>query len=107
MEAKTMTKKRKNYTPEAKIKLLREHLVEGTPVSEICDRNQLQPTVFYRWQRQFFENGALVFERGKDRETTALKKKITKLEEKLVTKNEVLGELMEDHIELKKSLGEI
>ena len=30
-----MTKKRKKYTPEAKIKLLREHLVEGTPVSRV------------------------------------------------------------------------
>ncbi|MFO7945048.1 MAG: hypothetical protein R6U51_12190 [Anaerolineales bacterium] len=61
----------------------------------------------YRWQRQFFEKGALEFEKGKDRETAALKRKITKLKEKLITKNEVLGGLMEDHIELKKSLGEI
>ncbi len=102
-----MRKQRKNYTPEEKVSILRKHLVEGTPVSELCDQYQLQPTVFYRWQKQFFEKGALAFEGRKERETAALKRKITKLEEKIATKNEVLGELMEDHIELKKSLGEI
>lgn len=102
-----MKKQRKNYTPEEKVSILRKHLVEGTPVSELCDQYQLQPTVFYRWQKQFFEKGAVVFEGGKEGETAALKRTITKLEEKIATKNEVLGELMEDHIELKKSLGEI
>ena len=101
-----MSKKRKYYTPEEKISILRKHLIENMPVSELCDQHNLQPTVFYRWQRQFFEQGAVVFERGKDRETAALKRKVAKLEEKIATKNEVLGELMEDHIELKKSLGE-
>jgi len=100
-----MRKQRKNYTPEEKVSILRKHLVEGKAVSEVCDQYQLQPTVFYRWQKQFFEKGALAFEGGKARETAALKRKITKLEEKIATKNKVLGELMEDHIELKKVLG--
>lgn len=102
-----MRKQRKNYTPEEKVSILRKHLVEGTPVSELCDQYQLQPTVFYRWQKQFFEKGSLAFKGGEGRETAALKRTITKLEEKIATKNEVLGELMEDHIELKKSLGEL
>ena len=94
-----MRKQRKNYIPEEKVSILRKHLVEGTPVSELCDQYQLQPTVFYRWQKQFFEKGALVFEGGKERETAALKRTVAKPEEKIATKNEVLGELMEDHIE--------
>ncbi len=102
-----MRKQRKNYTPEEKVSILRKHLVEGTAVSELCDQYQLQPTVFYRWQKQFFEKGSLAFEGGKGGETAALKRTITKLEEKIAVKNEVLGELMEDHIELKKSLGEL
>ena len=102
-----MRKQRKNYSPKEKVSILRKHLVEEKAVSELCDQYQLQPTVFYRWQKQFFEKGALAFEGGKERETAALKRTITKLEEKIATKNEVLGELMEDHIELKKSLGEL
>jgi len=46
-----MSKKRKNYSPEEKVRLLKEHLVNGIAVSQICDEKKLQPTVFYRWQR--------------------------------------------------------
>ena len=42
----------------------------------------------------------------KNGKLSCLKKKIEKLESKVATKNEVLGELMEAHIALKKSLGE-
>ena len=101
-----MSKKRKSYSPTEKVRLLKEHLVNGIPVSKICDENQLQPTVFYRWQRQFFKNGAAVFENEQDREAARLKKKIASLEEKVAKKNEVLGELMEEHLTLKKKLGE-
>jgi transposase-like protein len=56
-----MRKNRKNYTPEEKVNILKEHLVNGVPVSDVCDQYQLHPTVFYRWQRQLFEQGAAVF----------------------------------------------
>jgi transposase-like protein len=36
-------------------------LVEGVPISDLCDELGLQPTVFYRWQKEFFENGAAAF----------------------------------------------
>ncbi|MGP8338020.1 MAG: transposase [Methanosarcinaceae archaeon] len=101
-----MNKKRKNYSPEEKVSILKEHLVNGVPVSELCDRRQLHPTVFYRWQRQLFEQGAAAFQSDQKREVSQLKQKIEKLENKMVKKNEVLGELMEEHIALKKSLGE-
>jgi len=101
-----MSRKRNNYTPEEKVRILKEHLVNGVPVSELCDQHHLQPTVFYRWQRQLFEQGAAAFQSSPNRETNQLKQKIGKLEEKVTRKNEVLGELMEAHIALKKSLGE-
>ncbi len=101
-----MRKKRKHYSPEEKVRLLKEHLVNGTAVSQICDENKLQPTVFYRWQRQFFEQGAAAFKNDQDKERARLEKKIASLEEKVAKKNEVLGELLEAHIDLNKSLGE-
>ncbi len=101
-----MSKKRKNYSPEEKVRLLKEHLVNGIAVSQICEENQLQPTVFYRWQRQFFEQGAAAFKKDQNKERARLEKKIASLEEKVAKKNEVLGELMEAHIDLKKNLGE-
>jgi transposase len=56
-----MAKQRKHYTPEEKVAILRRHLLEKEPISELCDELGLQPTVFYRWQKEFFENGAAAF----------------------------------------------
>ena len=102
-----MSKSRKHYTPEEKVSILKKHLVEKASVSDLCDTYNLQPTVFYRWQKQFFENGAAAFQRQSKRKTTRIEQKVTALEQKLTQKNEVLAELMEEHMALKKSLGEI
>ena len=30
------------------------HLIDRVPISDLCDEYQLQPKVFYDWQKQFF-----------------------------------------------------
>jgi transposase-like protein len=102
-----MKKSRKHYTPEEKVAILRRHLVEHVPVSEICDELNLRPTMFYRWQKEFFENGPAAFRPNGNTKSTSEERKIAALEEKLKRKNEVVAELMEEHIQLKKSLGEL
>lgn len=102
-----MRKKRHNYTPEEKVSILRRHLVEHVPVSDLCDKHQLQPTIFYLWQKQFFENGAAAFNREDKPQKRVEEVKIQQLEAKLIRKHEVLSELMEEHIKLKKELGEL
>jgi transposase len=61
-----MTKERDHYTGEEKVAILRRHLLDKVPISDLCDELGLQPTVFYRWQKEFFENGAAAFS-GKGR----------------------------------------
>ena len=100
-----MKKERKHYTPEEKVSILRRHLVEKVPVSELCEKFGLQPTVFYRWLKEFFENGAAAFQHQSDPESKRDKQRIAALEEKLKSKNEVLAELMEEHVALKKVLA--
>lgn len=100
-----MRKKRRNYTAQEKVAILKRHLLDQVPVSDLCDEYHLQPTVFYRWQKEFFENGAASFEKANSRQKKAEQKRIQQLEEKLQTKNEVLSELMEEHVQLKKDLG--
>jgi transposase len=51
-------KERKHYSPEEKVAILRRHLLDQVPVSDLCEGEGLQPTAFYRWQKEFFENGA-------------------------------------------------
>jgi transposase len=57
-----MRKERKHFTPEVKVAILRRHLVDKIPVSELCEELGLRPTVCYRWQKELFENGAAAFQ---------------------------------------------
>jgi transposase len=61
-----MKKERKHYAGEEEVAILRRHLLDKVPVSDLCEDHGLQPTVFYRWQKEFFENGAAAFQ-GKSR----------------------------------------
>jgi transposase len=99
-------KTRKHYTADEKVAILRRHLLNQEPISKLCDELGLQPTVFYRWQKEFFENGAAAFE-NKARPNPQPQQRIEYLEKKIQTKDEVLAELMAEHVALKKSLGEI
>ena len=63
--------------------------------------------MFYRWQKESFENGAAAFQ-SKQRpavQVGAKQKRIEFLEKKVQTKDEVLAKLMAEHITLKKVLG--
>ena len=92
-----------------KVAILRRHLVDNVPVSELCEELGLRPTVFYRWQKELFENGAVAFQSQErpQRQVEEKQKRIEFLEKKMQTKDEVLAELMAEHIALKKSLGEL
>ena len=76
-----MARKRRQFTPEQKVRILREHLIDGDAVSDVCDRHDLQPSVFYDWQRKLFEGGAaaLSHKRG-DPEKARLERRVEKLE---------------------------
>jgi transposase len=103
--------KRKFLTPEQKIAIVREHLLEGIPVSALVDKHKIHAVQFYQWQKLLFEQGAVVFERKPNahnmrRQESAKDEKIEQLEAKIKNKNDVMAELLEEHIKLKKELGE-
>ena len=59
------------------------------------------------WTKEFFENGAAAFAKtASSRATSQSEQRITKLEDKLKRKDEVIAEIMAEHILLKKELGE-
>ena len=105
-----MKTNRRKFSVEQKVMILRKHLVEKVPISEVCDQYGIKPTQFYQWQKQFFENGAAAFEKSrdnlKDRQCRNLARKISRLESKLANKDEVIAEIMESHVQLKKKLGQ-
>lgn len=105
-----MGEKRRQWSGEQILAILKRNLVEKVELSKICEDEQISPSMFYRWQAQLFAEGAAVFQRKNAhsgrRERLDQIERITALEEKLQKKNEVLSELMEEHIQLKKELGE-
>src|SRR2546427_12922820 len=104
-----MNSERRHFTPQEKVAALKRHLLEKVPVSDLCDQLGIAPTLFYRWQKEFFENGHSAFDNGRKAKADedAKAKKIEHLEAKLLRKNEVMAELLEEHTALKKSLGEL
>ena len=104
-----MRKPRRHFAGTEKVAILKRHLLDKVPVSDLCDEYDLYPNQFYAWLKEFFENGQAAFDNGRKSKAVedAKDKKIEQLEAKLVRKNEVMAELMEAHTELKKSLGEL
>ena len=96
------------FTAAEKVVILKKHLVEKVPISDLCELHKIHVNTFYHWLKVFFDNGAAAFlANAKPKAATDAKdKKIEQLEAKLVRKNEVVAELLEAHTTLKKSLGE-
>src|SRR5260370_7955271 len=94
-----MRKERKHYTAEEKVAILRRHLLDKVPVSDLGEELGLQPTVFYRWQKEFFENGAAAFQATERprRQVEEKQKPIEFLEHKIQTNDKVLPEPLADH----------
>jgi transposase-like protein len=100
---------RRNFTGAEKLAILRQHLIEKTPISDVCQKAGIGLTLFYQWQKKLFEEGAVVFESkaANGRQEAAEARKLQALEARVQQKNEVLAELMGEHMALKKKLGVI
>ena len=96
-------------TAEQKVAAVKKHLLDQVPVSQICDELRISVNTFYLWQKELFENAHLAFAkngRRDQRAEDAKQKRIDALESKLQRKDGVIAELMEEHVQLKKSVGE-
>jgi transposase len=104
-----MNKPRRHFSGAEKVAILKRHLVDKVPISDLCDELDTYPNQLYGWLKEFFENGHVAFDNGRKAKTVedAKERKIQQLEAKLARKNEVMAELMEAHTLLKKELGEI
>jgi transposase-like protein len=100
-------RERRHFTADQKVAIVKRHLVDGVSISELCDTEQILPTQFYQWQKQLFEGGAAAFERkaGKPAGPSPVERRVAHLEQRLATKNEVIAELMEENVRLKKVDG--
>lgn len=95
-------KKRHHRSPEEKTRLLKEHHVEKVAISTICEREGLQPSVFYHWQRELFARAPEFLGRGptgrRGGREAELERKIVALEAKLAKKDNVIAEISAEYV---------
>jgi transposase-like protein len=104
----TSPKKRRRFLPEDKLALLKRHFVGKEEVSDICDEESLHPNQFYRWQSELFTNGGKAFVASNSQSKRLRERKIIEKEresfKKLIDKkDEVIAEITEDYVRLKKN----
>jgi transposase-like protein len=102
---------RRKYTTEQRVAILREHMVDKVPVSDVCNKHAgLPPSVFYQWQRQVHDNlaGALTTPAaaGPSKREKELAAEVARLKERLAKKDGVIAEISAEYVTLKKELGE-
>lgn len=95
---------RKRYTGEAKAKILREVLESGKPVSVVAEEHGIHPNVILNWRKQLFEGASKIFEiKRSDISEKASERKARELEDKLRDKDNVIAELAQEVLTLKKT----
>jgi transposase len=99
---------RRRHSPEQKAALLKQHLVDKKAVSEICTEAGIQPSVFYKWERDLLEAapGLFASRRAPSREAE-LEQKVAALEARVARKDQIIAEVSEEYVKLKKELGEL
>jgi len=99
---------RRKFPSHQKVGILKRHFVDKVPVSDLCEQETLQPSLFYKWQKDLFDNASEILDlKGRKRSADSQQQQVRDLERKLEQKNEVIAELMQEHIKLKKECGEI
>jgi len=102
---------RRRFSSEDKAEAVKRHLLGGEAVSAICEDLGVAPNLFYRWQKELFDHGAAAFEvkgRGRrpDKGAHRLAAQNEQLRAKLAHKDNVIAEITQEYVALKKSLGE-
>ena len=106
------TKSRRRFSAEQKAAVVRRHLADKVPVSDLCDEYKIQPSMFYQWQRAVLDNLDAALERQADPAKTQkrereLERKVAALESRLTKKDAVIAEIGEEFVKVKKELGEL
>ena len=104
-------RQRRQFTPEVKATILQRHLADKVPVSDLCDEYQIQPTLFYLWQRQALEHLSAALSEGRTARNQAPtvsveRARIVALEARVAKKDQIIAEVSEEYLALKKKLGE-
>ncbi len=106
MSTDTQDKARRKFTPDQKFKIIKEQMTTRTSVSDICKKYDISAGNFYKWQEKFLKAALEGFKKSDDGPTKAELRKIEQQAQKISRLQEAITEIVQENIELKKSLGE-
>jgi len=96
--------KRKRYTAEEKMKILRDVLEDGKSISQVAEAYGIHPNNILNWRKQLFEGGTQTFQiKRNDITSKAEGQRVSALEAKIKHKDEIIAELAGELMELKKN----
>jgi transposase len=100
---------RRIFNPQQKAQIVRRHLVGKEIVSNLATEFQVQPSQIHGWVKLLLDQAEAAFQRqlGNRHADESKDRRIAQLEQKLVQKNEVIAELMEENVRSKKANGEL
>jgi len=104
-----MSRTRRHFTAEQKAEVVRRHVIGKEAVSDLAEELGLQPSQIHQWVKQVLDQADKAFQRtgGSRRNEAAKDRQIEQLQARLVDKNEVIAELMEENVKSKKANGEL
>lgn len=98
-------KTKKRYTSEEKIIILREHLENKIPISEIAEKYLVHPNALYQWKKQLYESSSgNIKSKHEAKNLNKAEKRIAELESLLAKREALITEIVQDNINLKKKL---
>jgi transposase-like protein len=95
--------KRKRYTPEEKVSILREVVEDGKAVSTVANNYAMSPNLILNWRKQMVENARETFTiKRSDISDRAHERMIKELEAKVLERERLIAELAQENLGLKK-----
>ena len=94
---------RRKFSAEEKIKIVLEGLRGEIAVSELCRREAIQPTLYYRWSKAFLEAGKNGLTRDTQRDATS--DEVRRVKEENEQLKRAVAESALEVQRLKKTLG--
>ncbi len=94
---------RRRFTAEEKIRIILEGLRGEIPVTELCRKEGIQPSIYYKWSKAFLDSGKNGLTRETSRDATSGEVRRLKGENEALKK--AVAEMVLENQKLKKSLG--
>ena len=91
---------KQKYTSSFKVRTVLEGFKSPDRISAYCRRQGIHEVQFYQWQKQMLSNAEATFSKV----SKATERKITKLEDEIKRKDQIIVAVTEEALDLKKNL---